>query len=223
MNKKHFTVLTVFFIAAGIFPSFNVLGLSEFNENTANISGYVTDIDDYPIKDVKISFSCGEEFYECYSNETGYYIKENLPLLYCIWNITVTKTGYQSKTIDMPIGQETSKNFTLYVSEPIKCEIEVTPGWHFPTPQYEITNTGDTSIHNVALTDTIVEGSILYNNRDVAVVDVIEPGDWVHFDSNTWFIGFGTFSIEIIVTCDEGTLTSDTTNGFIIGSLIFIP
>ena len=217
------SILILFLIGTSVSSSFIVLGLPGLNENTASISGYITNIDDFPIENAKISFSCGDETYQCYSNEIGYYHKENLPLLYCIWNITAAKTGYQLSAVEMPIEQKTWKNFTLFSVNPVRVEIEVIRGWHLPAPLYEIKNTGDTSIHNVVLINTTVDGPILYNNRDVVIADVIEPGDWAHFDSNTWFIGFGMFSIEISVTCDEGIFSSDVTNGFIIGSLIFIP
>ena len=52
---------------------------------------------------------------------------------------------------------------------------------------------------------------------------MIEPDEWIHFDSNTWFIGFGSFSIVISITCDEGSFSSDMTNGFIIEKAWYTP
>ena len=104
-----------------------------------------------------------------------------------------------------------------------EIDIEMLRGPHFPSPQYKITNTGDEPAHNVKITDVDVNGKILYNNRETRVADVLEP-DYYHIaDVNSWFFGFGVFNITISVSCDEGMFVSDTTNGFIIGSLILIP
>jgi hypothetical protein len=197
--------------------------ITDVLEDTADISGFITDVSMNPIEGAQLTFSCGEESFECFSNQTGYYHLENLPLLYCVWNITVYKTGYKLSYMDMPIVQNTQKDFTLIPINSVVLEIEIIAGWHLPAPRYEVKNIGDSTVHNVVLIDTLVEGNILYNNRDVIIADEIEPAEWMHFDSNTWFIGFGTFSIMIKISCDEGTFSSEEINGFIIGSLIFIP
>ena len=102
-------------------------------------------------------------------------------------------------------------------------EVEILSGPHFPAPAFRVRNIGDESAHNVELTDITVDGSILYNNRDMEIADEFEPGDWTYYAPNSWFVGFGIFSMVVTITCDEGTFSSDETNGFIIGALMFIP
>jgi len=104
-----------------------------------------------------------------------------------------------------------------------ELEVNVRTGMHFPAPSYKVRNIGDSPVHNVEITDTSVEGNILYNNRDAKVADVIELGELVICDSNSWFVGFGVFSIVVTITSDEGVFYSEETNGFIIGSVTFIP
>ena len=114
-------------------------------------------------------------------------------------------------------------SFAISESSGPDIDIEMLRGPHFPSPQYKITNIGDEPAHNVKITDVDVNGKILYNNRVTSIADVLEP-DYYHIvDVNSWFFGFGVFNITISVSCDEGMFVSDTTNGFIIGSLILIP
>ena len=104
-----------------------------------------------------------------------------------------------------------------------ELEVEILTGPHFPSQAFRVVNIGDVTVHNLRLTDTIVVGNILYNNRDINIADSLVP-DEMDIDSvNSWFFGFGIFSITVTVTCDEGVFSSDVTNGFIIGSLVLIP
>jgi hypothetical protein len=102
-------------------------------------------------------------------------------------------------------------------------EVEVLSGPHFPAPAFRVRNIGDETVHNVELTDITVDGNILYNNRDMKLADEFEPEQWTIYGPNSWFIGFGTFSMIVTVTCDEGVFSSDETNGFIVGALVLIP
>ena len=104
-----------------------------------------------------------------------------------------------------------------------ELEVEILTGPHFPSPSVRVVNIGDVTVHNLKLTDTVVEGNILYNNRDVTMKDSLEPDERDITSVNSWFFGFGIFSITVTVTCDEGVFSSDVTNGFIIGSLVLIP
>jgi hypothetical protein len=112
---------------------------------------------------------------------------------------------------------------TIQADSGAELEINVYTGFMFPAPTYWVENIGDAPAHNVKITDTAVEGNILYNNRVVNIADIIEPDHGKNCDSNSLFIGFGLFSITVTVTCDEGVFTSSETNGFIIGPFTFIP
>jgi hypothetical protein len=111
--RKYSIILIAFFVGVFFSPSMICERTTITNEDTASISGFIYDIEINPINEVKVSLSCGEEYYECYSDENGYYQKENLPLLFCIWNITVFKLGYKTAYVDMPITQNSKYNFTL--------------------------------------------------------------------------------------------------------------
>ena len=100
--------------------------------------------------------------------------------------------------------------------------IVILSGPHFPGPSFRVKNIGDETAHNVELTDITIDGDILYNNREMKIADEMEPGDSDISSANSWFIGFGIFSIVITITCDEGVFYSDKTNGIIIGPFMFI-
>jgi hypothetical protein len=101
-------------------------------------------------------------------------------------------------------------------------DVIILTGFQFPGPSFRVNNIGDETVHNIKLTDITVNGSILYNNREMKIADEMEPGDWDISSANSWFIGYGVFSLVITVTCDEGVFYSDKTNGIIIGPFMFI-
>jgi hypothetical protein len=113
MRRKYSIILFAFLLGVLFSPSILCERTMITNEDTASISGFINDIEINPIVKAKISLSCGEEHYECYSDENGYYHKEDLPLLFCIWKITVFKIGYKTAYVDMPITQNSKYNFTL--------------------------------------------------------------------------------------------------------------
>jgi hypothetical protein len=126
MRKKYMIILIAFFVSILIFPSIICERITIANEDTASISGFINDIEMKPVNGVKVSLSCGEEIYECFSDENGYYHKEGLPLLFCIWNITVFKQDYKTAYVDMPITEDSKYNFTLISLNLVeKEEIEI--------------------------------------------------------------------------------------------------
>ena len=64
------------FIVTLVLPSIICERMTIKNEDTASISGFITDFEMEPITGAKISLSCGEESFECYSDGNGYYYKE---------------------------------------------------------------------------------------------------------------------------------------------------
>ena len=122
MRKSNSIILITFFIITLVFPSIICERTTIEQEYTASISGFITDLEMNPIDGTKISLSCGEESFECYSDETGYYHKEGLPLLFCIWNITVFKQNYEIAYVDMPIIENSKCNFTLIPSNLVEME-----------------------------------------------------------------------------------------------------
>ena len=99
-------------------------------------------------------------------------------------------------------------------------------GLGFITDQsLEITvkNVGGVTAHNVTLIDLSIDGRVLYNNRVTEWYRDVEPGSTLYDEPNSLFLGFGTFTATMTVTCDEGVNGTGSGTGIILGPLIFVP
>jgi hypothetical protein len=83
------------------------------DEYDGSLSGNITDKEMNPISGVKVTIKCGDYFYECYSNDAGYYHQDNIPIVDCYWNVTASKLGYNDANIQIPIDINSKHNFTL--------------------------------------------------------------------------------------------------------------
>ena len=114
MFKKMYVVVIIMLFIGGIFvPSTISIELSENSENNGSLSGHITDIEMKPIDSAKVTISCGDITYECFSNDTGYYCQENIPIVDCFWNITVFKFGFNISYVDITIEENTIYDFIL--------------------------------------------------------------------------------------------------------------
>ena len=86
-----------------------------------------------------------------------------------------------------------------------------------------VKNVGDSTAHNVTLTDLIIDGNVIYNNRITEWGRDIEPGSTLIDNPRSLFFGFGVFKATMNVTCDEGVTGTGTGNGVMLGFLIFVP
>jgi len=86
-----------------------------------------------------------------------------------------------------------------------------------------VKNVGDATAHNVTLIDLIIDGNVVYNNRETEWGRDVEPGTTMMDYPGTQFVGFGVFEATMTVTCDEGATDTGTGNGIIIGFMIFVP
>ena len=110
-------------------------------------------------------------------------------------------------------------------------EVDLAPGignglWDGVTGQgltITVKNIGDTTVHNVILTDLSIDGRVSYNNRVTEWHRDIEPGSTLYDRPNSLCLGFGTFTATMTVTCDEGVNGTDSGSGIILGPLIFVP
>lgn len=223
MKKLSGLILLAFLINTCFISIANGEIVTTVNAENGSLSGYVTDEEMSSISDALITITCGENSFECYSDETGYYIRDDLPLAFCIWNITASKEGYETAYYEMSIGTNSTYNFTLISIDAVELEVEVLAGLSFPTPLIRVENVGDGIAHNVELTNVAITGNVVYNNREFTIASTLEPDNSHIIGLNSWMIGFGSFTIIITVSCDEGTFSSDATNGLIIGPFIFIP
>ncbi len=95
--------------------------------------------------------------------------------------------------------------------------------------QIYVKNVGDAPAHNVTLTDLQMDGLVVYNNRGMEwgphyeESKILEPGEQVSGHPQTCIFGFGRFTVNMTISCDEGISSTGTGNGIILGFLIFVP
>ena len=115
---------------------------------------------------------------------------------------------------------------TVYNTGP-EFEIGLYPGigcgLTFQGFEISVKNIGDSTAHNVTLTNLSIEGNVIYNNRVTRWYRDIEPGTTLLGCPHNLFIGMGRFTATMTVTCDEGITGTGSGNGFIFGPFIFVP
>lgn len=111
-SKKHIViilVITTFFL-------FNANGsaLSHRSyEPTGTLSGYVTDTLMNPLAGALVRVSFHGAYEENYTNSLGYYHVADIPLCWCLKNVTCSKQGYQTESVLLSIGKNTTYDFIL--------------------------------------------------------------------------------------------------------------
>jgi hypothetical protein len=96
-------------------------------------------------------------------------------------------------------------------------------GFSEHTMEIAVENIGDSTAHNVVLTDLTINGMVIYNNRETEWGRDVSPGTTMLACPNSMFLGVGPFEATMTVTCDEGVQATGTGNGIMIGPLIFVP
>jgi hypothetical protein len=82
-------------------------------EQEATLSGYVTDSFMEPLDGALVRVSFHSTYEENYSDSTGYFKVDNIPLCYCMKNATCSLQGYQSQWVLLSISENTTYDFIL--------------------------------------------------------------------------------------------------------------
>ena len=83
------------------------------NINKGSLSGYVNNTLMYPIKGALVRVYFHETYEEDYTDSSGYYKVNNIPICYCLKNCTASKQGYKTEWILLPIDENTAYDFVL--------------------------------------------------------------------------------------------------------------
>jgi parallel beta-helix repeat protein len=86
---------------------------SKNTKYNGSLSGYITDPSMNPIKGAIIRALCGEDCFENISDSSGYYYIDNIPIIFCLWNISASKTGYKTIWVETSIGENTTLDFVM--------------------------------------------------------------------------------------------------------------
>ena len=111
MYRKPFALgVILLFLFSNFIP---VSSSYETIDEDGTLSGIVTDSAMNPIEGVVIRASCGENYFENFSDSSGYYYIDNIPIVFCLWNVSASKTGYKTIWAEMSIGENTTYDFVL--------------------------------------------------------------------------------------------------------------
>lgn len=135
-----------------------------------------------------------------------------------VFSIVTTSIAYDERTI--PAEKYVTESGPAFEVGLYTCIGNGLSGYGL---EIAVKNIGDATAHNVTLTDLTIEGMVLYNNRDPEWYRDIEPGVTLLGYPESLFLGFGTFTATMTVTCDEGVNGTGTGNGLMFGPLIFVP
>lgn len=119
--KKELTVgIILLFLLSSLIPITSSYSSYETNkaytihvDEKGTLSGYVKDTSMNPIEGAVIRALCGENYFENVSDSSGYYYIDNIPIIFCLWNISASKTGYKTIWVEMGIGENTTYYFVL--------------------------------------------------------------------------------------------------------------
>jgi len=124
--------------------------------------------------------------------------------------------------ISIPVTKSAVVNNSLNKNSGPILDIMIFTKFSLFTITFIVSNIGDATAHNVKYSGTNITGNVIYNSRThVIIIEELEPGTGVYGWSDR-FIGFGIFTANITITCDEGIATASA-NGIVFGPFNFIP
>ena len=105
-----------------------------------------------------------------------------------------------------------------------ELETHILTGFRALIITIRVENIGDTTLHNVKLTEVTTSNNVILNFQESTIWSVdLAPGEWTLLDPNSFIIGFGRFTISMTVECDEGASSTSSVTGLIFGPLFYIP
>ena len=145
LRKLYLFAIIILFVGGYFAPSSTSNLLPEKMEIYGSLSGTITDDEANPLDSARVFITCGDFTFECFSNENGYYRQEGIPLLYCIWNISAFKPGYEIEYVNMPIGENSTYDFVLKLTDKACLSGYITDQYKNPIAGAKVTmSSGDT-------------------------------------------------------------------------------
>jgi len=92
--------------------------------DNGSLSGYVNDISMNPIERARVRVYFHETYEEDYTDSSGYYKVNNIPICFCLKNCTASKQGYKTEWILLPIDENTAYDFVLTHNKPYSLDLK---------------------------------------------------------------------------------------------------
>ena len=194
-----------------------------------------------PIEGAIIRASCGENYFENVSDSSGYYYIDNIPIIFCLWNVSASKTGYNPIWVETSIGENTTHDFVLM---PLGKTLYVggSGAGNYSKIQSAIDNASDgdkvyvfngTYYENIVIVKTI---DLIGEDRNSTIIDGLNKGSVIHVKVESvsienFTIRNGTngvydyndktsISHNIIINNDKGIKSSYSENAIITKNII---
>ena len=115
-----FTIILLF-VSVSVIPSTGNIVEKKPTVSTnydGSLSGYVNDTSTNPIEGARVRVYFHETYEENYTDSSGYYNVNNIPICYCLKNCTASKNGYKTEWILLGIVENTTYDFVLAPNQP---------------------------------------------------------------------------------------------------------
>ena len=116
MKKGLVCGILVLFIGMSVIPSSGTISENSKSRtiiNNGSLSGYVSDTSENPIEGARVRVYFHETYEEDYTDSSGYYKVDNIPICWCLKNCTASKQGYKIKWVLLAIDEKTTYDFVL--------------------------------------------------------------------------------------------------------------
>ena len=114
LNRGIALVVVVLFIGLAFAPTFSsAVSPSTTIIYDGDLSGYVKDTNMEPIEGALVRVHFHETYEEDYTDSSGYYHVTNIPICYCLKNVTASKEDYITEWVLLAIGEDTTYDFVL--------------------------------------------------------------------------------------------------------------
>ncbi len=119
-----FLIISIFPMVTSISSSYNNIIYEDngrgayytkihYKIENGSLSGFVNDSFFNPIERALVSIKCGGLHMQNFSDSTGFYYIDNVPIVDCYWNVSASKKGYETFWVEMSIDINSTYDFVL--------------------------------------------------------------------------------------------------------------
>ncbi len=98
--------------------------LTHSKEYNGSLSGYVNNNTMNPTEGARVRVYFHETYEEDYTDSSGYYKVDNIPICWCLKNCTASKQGYKIKWVLLAIDENTTYDFVLTHNKPYISDLK---------------------------------------------------------------------------------------------------
>ena len=113
LSKTLVMGVVVLFVGVSITTSTGKIDTAKTSINDGSLLGYVNDTSGNPIEGALVRVHFHETYEEDYSDEDGYYHVTNIPICYCLKNVSCSKDCYKTEWVLLSIVENTTHDFIL--------------------------------------------------------------------------------------------------------------